>query len=395
MHVLEANVMDPLPLMTYCCPTKIHMGINSHTHLADSVKEFGAKAVFLLSDEGVARTDSYELIVQVLKEAGIGICFFNAIEPSPSDKTVANAFAAFEDERASTVVALGGGSVMDVGKAVAILATNGGTIGDYEGFDKFTRPPVPLIAIPTTAGTGSEVSAVSSIVDSRRGLKMSIRHAAFNPARAAILDPVMLRSLPRDVATHAGMDAFTHALESYVSKQANHFTDAGNIHAIHLISNHIRRFVEDRSDADAGLAMLCAAGFGAIGFSSTGAGNIHCMARFLSALFHMPHGLATALCLPAVAAFNAEAVPEKFIQVAIAMGQDVSGLSTREGAHKAVEAIITLCRDLGIPRHLRACGVKEERIPEMAQQAFAADYNRWNPRYTTVENFRTLFEEAF
>ncbi len=387
--------MNTTEVMTYYCPTRILVGVNGHDRLGRIVAEFDAKKVFLLSDEGIARTDSYTRIKQTLKKARIGFSTFTAIEPSPSDGTVEKAYSAFEKNRAPLVVALGGGSVIDVAKAVAILATNGGRIGDYEGFDKFSVSPLPLIAIPTTAGTGSEVSAVCSITDTDRGVKMSIRHAALNPARVAILDPVVLTSLPRDVAIQSGMDAFTHALESFVSKEANPFTDAGNLHALHLISHYLRRFVEDRSDLEAGLHMLCAASFGAIGFSSTGAGNIHCMARFISAFFHVPHGLSTALCLPAVAEYNAEAVPEKFARVAVAMGEDISGLSPREGGNKGVAAINQLCHNLGIPEHLEDVGVQSERLPEMAEAAFAAGYNRWNPRFTTAEDFRLLFERAF
>jgi alcohol dehydrogenase len=368
------------------------MGAHGHARLGSMVADFGAKDVFLLSDEGIVRTEGYALIEETLRHADIGVSAFTAIEPSPSDGTVDQAFSAYGAHKSPVVVALGGGSVMDVAKAVAMLATNGGKIHQYEGFDKFTIPPLPLIAIPTTAGTGSEVSAVCSITDTTRGLKMSIRNAALNPARIAILDPVMLKSLPKDVAIHAGMDAFTHALESYVSKHSNPLTDAGNLYAIELVARNIRRFVEDRNDLDSGLDMLCSASLGAIGFSSTGAGNIHCMARFVSAFFQVPHGLATAVCLPGVAEYNAEAVPEKFARVAVAMGEPVDGAGTKDAAHKGVSAIMRLCRDLGIPEHLEEVGVKSERIPEMTEKAFAADYNRWNPRYTSAEDFRLLFE---
>lgn len=381
--------------MTFFCPTRIHMGAGAHTRLGSIVAGFGANCVFLLSDEGIVGTDTYGLIEKALQHQQVRFDVFTDIEPSPSDRTVEKALASYQKQRAPLVVALGGGSVIDVAKAVAILAANGGRIHEYEGFDKFSTPPLPLIALPTTAGTGSEVSAVCSITDTSRGLKMSIRSAALNPARVAILDPSLLRSLPKEVAVHAGMDAFTHALESYVSRQANPLTDAGNLYALELISRSIRAFVEDRGDLAAGLNMLCAASLGAIGFSSTGAGNIHCMARFISAFFHVPHGLATAVCLPVIADYNAEAVPEKFARIAAAMGEEIDGLSSGEAGRKAVAAMKRLCGDLGIPVHLKDVGVRYDTIPAMAEQAFAADYNRWNPRYTTAEDFRLLFEKAF
>lgn len=224
---------------------------------------------------------------------------------------------------------------------------------------------------------------------------MSIRSAALNPADVAILDPVVLKSLPENVAIHAGMDALIHALESYVSLNANPITDAGNIYAIESVARNIRPFVANRSNMGAGLQMLCAASFGAMGFSNTGAGNVHCMARFIGAFFHVPHGLATAVCLPYAAEFNLMANPEKFARVASAMGENIQGLSIQEAGERAVKAIKQLCKDLRIAEKLRDVGVTEDKIPEMAKLAFQADYNRWNPRYTSEDDFRILYQKAF
>jgi alcohol dehydrogenase len=191
------------------------------------------------------------------------------------------------------------------------------------------------------------------------------------------------------------MDAFVHALESYISLNANLITDAMNLYAIELISQNVRPFVSNRSNLKAGLKMLCAASLAAMGFSNTGAGNIHCMARFVGAFFHVSHGLSNAVCLPYGAEFNLMANPEKFARVALAMGEMIQGLTALEAGRKAIEAIKQLNRDLGIPSKLREVGVTEDKLPEMARLSFEANYNRWNPRYTTVEDFRSLFESAF
>jgi alcohol dehydrogenase len=191
------------------------------------------------------------------------------------------------------------------------------------------------------------------------------------------------------------MDAFVHALESYISLNANLITDAMNLHAIELISQNVRPFIANRGNLEAGLKMLCAASLAAMGFSNTGAGNIHCMARFVGAFFHVSHGLSNAVCLPYGAEFNLMANPEKFARVALAMGEMIQGLTALEAGRKAIEAIKQLNRDLGIPERLREVGVTEEKLPEMARLSFEANYNRWNPRYTTVEDFRSLFESAF
>lgn len=387
--------MDLMKVLNYLSPSKMFMGINSYQKLREIVSEGSIKRLLLLSDEGVASSEFFGLVKKVLTDSGVEISFFSDIEPDPSAGTVEKAYELYRTNEPSVLLAVGGGSVMDVGKAVGILATNGGRIHDYEGIDKFSKESLPLIAIPTTAGTGSEVSGSCVITDTDRGLKMSIRSPALNPARIAILDPLALKSLPAMVAAHAAVDAFVHALESYVSLNANPITDAGNLYAIELISKNIRPFVSNRSNLQSGLMMLSAASLAAMGFSNTGAGNVHCMARFVGAFYHVSHGLSNAVCLPSAAEFNLMANPEKFARVAQAMGEDIRGLTTMEAGRKAIEAIKQLNKDLGIPDKLRDIGVKEDKLKEMARLSFEANYNRWNPRYTKENDFLKLFQTAF
>ncbi len=387
--------MDSLKAFTFLSPTKVYLGINSHRKLKEIFSDLGIKHLFFLTDNVVASTEIFTLVESTLRENHVTFECFTDIEPDPSATTVEKAYEIYRTAKASALLALGGGSTMDVGKAVGILATNGGRIHDYEGIDKYSNPPLPLIAIPTTAGTGSEVSGSCVITDTDQGLKMSIRSAALNPAKIAILDPIALRTLPATVAAHAAADAFVHALESYVSLNATPITDAVNLHAIELIAHNVRPFVSNRNNLDAGLKMLCAASLAAMGFSNTGAGNVHCMARFVGAFFHVSHGLSNAVCLPYAAEFNLLANPEKFARIALAMGENIHSLTTLEAGRKAIEAIKQLCKDLGIPHKLRDVGVLEDKIPEMARLAFEANYNRWNPRYTTYEDFLSLFEKAF
>jgi len=292
-------------------------------------------------------------------------------------------------------VALGGGSTIDVGKAVGILTTNGGRILDYVGRDKFINAPPPLIAIPTTTGTGSEVSFACAITDTDRDLKLTIYSEALNRAKVAILDPLGLRSLPRTVAVDSSIDAFVHAFESFLSLKSNVLSDAMDLYAIELIAHHIRPFVANRSNLESGLKMLCAATLAGMAFSNTGTGNIHCMARFIGAICHISHGLSNAVCLPYVAEFNLMANPEKFARVASAMGENIQGLTVLEAGRRAVEAIRGMNKDVGIPERLREVGVKEEKLPEIAKLSFDAGYNQWNPRYTTYEDFLSLLKQAY
>ncbi|MBP7567794.1 MAG: iron-containing alcohol dehydrogenase [Burkholderiaceae bacterium] len=371
------------------------MGPGAHAKVGEVVQDLAISRVFVAIDEALLKSALWERVQALLQAGGVTTAVFTGIEPDPSAHTVERAFAAAQALDAQAVLAIGGGSTMDVAKAVAILATNGGRIHDYEGIDRFTRRPLPRIAVPTTAGTGSEVSGSCVITDTEKNLKMSIRHAQFNPADIAILDPLAVSTVPAHVAAHSGLDAFVHALESYVSLQANPVTDALNLHAIELLSAHLRPFVAQRANADSALAMLCGSTLAGMTFGITGLGNVHCMARFVGTQLHLSHGLSNALCLPTVARFNLAATPAKFARVAQAMGCHVEGLTQLEAAREAVRAIAELCADLGIPARLREVGATEDSLPELARLCAGAGYNRWNPRHTSQDDFLNLFRQAF
>ncbi|OZI34548.1 alcohol dehydrogenase [Bordetella genomosp. 10] len=387
--------MAATDISTFFCPTRLYTGIGSHRKLGEILRAHDCERVFIAIDGALLEGEFYAGIQRILKDEGVAAAAYSDIEPDPSAITVERAFQACQAHGATLLLAIGGGSTMDVAKAVGILATNGGRIHDYEGIEKFSMPPLPLIAIPTTAGTGSEVSGSCVITDTEKQLKMSIRHAALNPARAAILDPLALRTVPAHVAAHSGMDAFVHAFESYISRQANLVTDAINIEAIELLAANIRPFVANRDNLEAGLNMLVGSALAGITFGQTGLGNVHCMARFVGAYWHLSHGLSNAVCLPHVARFNLPANPRKFARIAAAMDRPVRGLPEIDAARAAVDAIDTLCRDLGIPARLRDVGATEDKFDEIAELCTQANYNRWNPRQTSTADFRTLFAQAY
>ncbi len=382
-------------VQSFYCPSKIFMGIGSHQKLQDVIKEWKIERLFVVADAMLVKTEIFASIEKILKDKKVQFDLFTEIEQDPSANTVHKAFDLYNKAKAPVVLALGGGSTMDTGKGACILAKNGGRINDYEGIEKFSVPPLPLIAIPTTAGTGSEVSGSCTITDTERGLKMSIRHASLNPARIAILDPIALKTLPASVAAHAAVDAFTHAFESYVSLNANPLTDSMNLYAMELMAQNIRQFVSNRANLEAGLNMGCASNLAGITFGQTGLGNVHCMARFVGAYCHVSHGLSTAVCFPAAAEFNMMANPKKYARVAVAMGENVQGLTEMEAARKGYEAIKCMCSDLGIPARLRDVGATEEMLPEMAKLSFKAGYNKWNPRFTSERDFMELFQKAY
>lgn len=387
--------MIQLGLSAFSSPTRILFGIDAHRRIASLLKENGWNRVVVLADPAIAAGGFVAAITESLRQNGIAQTVFSQIEPEPSDATVNAAFALCREAGVRALVAIGGGSTIDVAKAVGILMTSGGEIADYEGIEKYTIPPLPLLAVPTTAGTGSEVSGAAVITDTRRKVKMAIRHAAFGPAQFAILDPLALATVPAHVAAHAGIDAFVHAFESYLSKLANPFSDAVNLHAMKLIAGSIRPFVANRQDVGAALDMLAGSSLAAMSFGTTGLGNVHCMAMAIGALYPIPHGMANALCLPHAAAFNLIAKPERFAEIAaILNGSGTVQLSQREAGLAAIQALRDLCADLGVPPRLRDVGVDEDSLDELARRCFAADYNRWNPRHTTEQDFRHIFAKA-
>ncbi|SHI37228.1 iron-containing alcohol dehydrogenase [Pollutimonas bauzanensis] len=382
-------------ISTFSCPTQLMFGVDAHRRLPRILAEWGFSRIFVMLDPALGQSEIFGSIEALLADAAIETSVFTEIEPEPSDTTVYAALARCRAQGGQAILAIGGGSTIDVAKAVGILMTNGGEIADYEGTEKFAKRPLPLIALPTTAGTGSEVSGACVITDSARGVKMAIRHAAFSPAQVAILDPLAVSSMPAHVAAHSGIDAFVHAFESYVSKHANPFSDAVNLHAMMLIAGSIRQFVANRKNVSAALDMLSGSSMAAMSFGVTGLGNVHCMAMAVGAMFPVPHGLANAVCLPYAAEFNFIANPARYARVAAILGANVTGMSDVAAGRLAIEAIRNLCSDLGIPARLRDVGVTQDQIGELARRSFAADYNRWNPRHTSEKEFVALFQGAF
>jgi alcohol dehydrogenase len=380
---------------TFFCPTTIHLGSGVTQQIPRLLHELGGKRLFVVVDGALMETPFFAQVQTLINGSKIPWVSFSEVEPDPSVQTVNKAHERLTDHGSDMILAVGGGSTMDVAKAVGILATNGGRIHDYEGIDKFTQAPLPLIAIPSTAGTGSEVSGSCVITDTDNNRKMSIRHARLNPATHALLDPMAVATLPAHVAAHAGIDAFVHAVESYTSRLANLITDAINLEAIGLISQNLRAFVADRGDVNAAQKMLVGSSLTGMVFGQTGLGNVHCMARFVGAQYHLSHGLSNALCLPTVAQFNLSAAKDKYANIGRSLGGATPNEDVNSAAQSAVLAIESLCRDVGIPSGLRDVGANPADFEAMANACAGAGYNRWNPRETSEADFLDLFKRAY
>jgi alcohol dehydrogenase len=371
---------------TFQIATQIKFGFGAIQTLGSLAQEHAVEHAFLVTDPGLIKAGVHERIIAALRDFNIKTTIFSDVEANPSIQTTANAFQKYTEEACDGVIALGGGSPMDAAKGIAILATNPGTIHEYVGIGKVKNDPAPLIAIPTTVGTGSEVTTFAVLTDTTQRRKVVIGSPRVAPA-AAILDPDLVASLPQYLVAYTGMDALTHAVESVVSNFATTFTDALALQAIRMVSNHLPAAVNDKSQ-DARAELLYASTMAGMAFSFARTGLVHGMAHPLSSYYNLQHGLANAILLCHVMDFNAPSCAEKLLKVAVAMGQE----ATPEAAIKAIQ---NLGKQVGIPEKLSEAGVTSEFIPLMAEDAFnSGNAQLVNPRKPTLEEVLSLYNAA-
>lgn len=376
----------------FVLPTKISFGEGVSQNLADEIKKMGHSRPMVITDKGLIAAGIIDKITASLAESKIQYQIFDGIEPNPRDITVQKAYQMAEEYDADMLVAIGGGSSMDTAKAVGVLMTHGGTINDYEGLDKIQKPICDLIAIPTTVGTGSEVTFWSVITDTKRHFKMSIGSPLI-AAKLALVDPLLVESLPPSMIAATGMDALTHAIEGYTCKAAEPITDACGIYAIQTIAENIRKAVNGTSK-EANANMLLGSLIAGICFGNSDIAGVHCMGEALGGLYDTPHGVAMAVLLPYVMEYNYASDYEKFAQIAKAMGENIDGMSPEMAAFTAVKAVHKLNKDLNIPS-LKDLGTKAEDLPELAKRASVNVSVESNPRTATEADFLDIFQKAY
>lgn len=389
---------------SFSVPQNITVGKGSLAKLPEVAKKSGGSHAFLMSGPHLAKMGLVEKAAESLKVAGIAVDTFTDIEGNPSVETVDKATAAFKESGADFIVAFGGGSPMDVAKAVGVTAKYGGSITEYEGAHKVPGPIIPLIAIPTTAGTGSEVTAFSVITDHSRDYKLTVFSYEILPAYA-ILDAELLTTAPASVAAACGIDAFIHAEEAYISTAASPFSDAMAEKAMSLIGKNIRRFVANRGDIEAAEAMLVGSLFAGIAFSFARLGNVHAMSHPVSAFFDVPHGVANAVLLPVIAEYNVLADHGRYLTIY----NDISPIPAYEEEFEPlmlVDAIRELCGEIGIPANLTeainnasktgAVSVEEieSKIEAMAVDAMKSGNIAVNPRSSRQCDIEMLYRKA-
>ena len=378
---------------SFIVPQEIVFGVGSLKKLPDLLKKSGSKNALLVSDRGLEKFGVVAKVSEVITASGIDCGVFLDVEANPSCETVEAATKVYKDRGATSLIALGGGSPMDVAKATGVIATYGGKITEYEGPAKVPGKTVPLVAIPTTAGTGSETTAFTVITDRSRNYKLTVFSYEVMP-NYALLDPDMITSLPPHIAASTGIDALVHAIESYISVGATPFSDSMGEKAMDLIGKNIRQFVANRANVEAASAMLLGSTFAGIAFSWARLGNSHAMAHPLGGYFNVAHGVANAILLPTILEYNALADNGRYEVIYNYIkpkGKRLVGDFTPE---VLLEEIRELCKVLGIPKTLTDVGVTADKIPAMAADAMLSGNVLANPRQSTVKDLEMLYHRA-
>ncbi len=371
----------------FSVPTQIHFGPGVLENLKDLISH--TEKVFLVSDAGVEKAGITEKVAALLEERGVQHCLYTNITPNPTAAQVKEAHRELKAFGASTVISLGGGSPLDVGKVLAALATNEGKLEEYQWEGRpFENPPLLSIAIPTTAGTGSEVTGMSVIID--RNVKRAVLGPAIYP-RVALVDPELMVTLPADLTASTGLDALSHAVEAYVGKNSSPITDALALEAIGLLGRYLWRAVADGQDLKARDRVALASTLAGLAMDQAGLGIVHSLAGPLGGFFDVPHGLSNAILLPYGMRFNAMAAPEKYARIAQALGVDTRDLERWHGAIAAVEAVVCLVKEMSLTWDLKEYGVTGDRVEEMGRAAAEMRLMLNNPRQATAKQCEQIF----
>ena len=345
---------------------RIVIGQGSLNQVGDEVKRLGCRKVMIITDPGLVQTGIVDRTESLLSDAGLSLSHFDGVEPDPRYEIASQAAESTKNADADLIIGIGGGSPLDIAKVASILVTNSQPVSTFFGIDLVPKRGLPLILVPTTAGTGSEVTPIAILSDYGEKLKKGIVSQYLLPS-VAVVDPELTLGLPAAVTAATGMDALIHAIEAYTSKNAYPMTDMLSLEAMNLIARNIRTVFTNGSDLAARARMLEGSLLAGMAFANAGVTAVHAFAYPIGAEFHIPHGVANSIMLTPVMEFNILGNLGKFAQIAQALGENVKGLSEQEAAQRSIEAIRTLVTDLRVPRRLGEFGVKEEHIPSLAE----------------------------
>lgn len=378
--------------MIYYVPPINLIGKGSLSDAGNQIKGMGCKKAFISTDKFLTKNGALEKVTKILEDVGVDYVVYNEAKPNPTVKNVEDGLKILKKENCDIVISIGGGSPQDCGKAIAVLAANGGKINDYEGINKTSKKSLPIVAIATTAGTSAEVTINYVITDEARHVKMIM---VDNNALAVMTvnDPELMVSMPPALTAATGMDALTHAVEAVVANGANDVTDATALYSIKEIFEFLPRAVKNGQDIEAREQMCYACYLNGIAFSNAGLGNVHAMAHQLGGLYDLPHGVCNAILLPVVEEENAKGAPKKFRIIAETIGYDVNNKTDEECVDYVINRIKSLSEEVGIPKSLREVGVSNPDFDTLAENATKDACAGANPVFFSKEKLIELFKK--
>ncbi|GAC1332155.1 MAG: choline dehydrogenase [Chloroflexota bacterium] len=372
-------------------PTRMVHGVGSLAQLGDIIRDLGVTKPLLITDKGVTAAGLTDQALRYLPNAVL----FDEVRPNPDIALVARAHEVYRGESCDGLVALGGGSSMDTAKSVGVVEAHGGSIAEYEyGHTPITHRIPPLVAIPTTSGTGSEVTLWAVITDHERGIKFNVGGTPLIGPHVALVDPQLTVGLPPAVTAATGMDALAHGIECYTCDYHQPFNDAVALAAIELAGRWLRVAYQDGANIEARTHMAHAALLGGMAYGTESAGAAHAMSQSAGGVHDCPHGALTARILGPVCEFNAPAAPDMYARIAVALGIHAHGLPALDAAMKGVEELYRLTDDVGIPT-MEEMGFSEDEIPMLARKAFEDPQTIGNPRPVTVADYEEIYRNVF
>jgi alcohol dehydrogenase len=375
-------------------PTRVRFGFGVSRLAGDETRALGGNRALVVTDPGVRGAGLLDAVLDSLAAAGIESVVHDAVSGNPRDHECVACADTGREFGADVVIAVGGGSPMDTAKTAAALLTNGGTPQDWEAPALLERDPLPIVAIPTTSGTGSEVTFYAVVTDTTRRYKMSLLDTRIAP-RLALVDPELTMSMPAAVTASTGMDALTHAVESYTGRLANPVADALAREAIRLVALHLADAVRDGSNRDARSGMMMASLLAGMAFGNTDVAAVHCLAEAIGGTYDTPHGVANSVFLPHVFAHNAEADPARHAEVAAALGIDTRDMPDEIAARQASERIAHLAREVGIPGFRDLPRIDPADFPALAEAAKRNVSDPSNSRSYEVADYLLLLQRAW
>lgn len=377
---------------SFVLPTKIVYGPGCISSLLDELAIFDGKRPIIVTDKGVKQAGILDKITAILQRGNIEYTVYDGVEPNPKDVNVEEGAKVAREFNADSIIAVGGGSPIDCAKSIGVLlAHNGDKIKKYEGKTAATKPLPLLVTIPTTSGTGSELTFSSVITDTENNYKMTVK-SQYTAAKVAICDPELTLSVPAHITASTGMDALTHAIEAYTAKCAEPISDAVALYATELIYNNLVSAVNEGSNLEARSGMLLGSMLAGIAFSHSDVASVHCIAESLGGVYDLPHGVCNAIFLPHVMEYNMDYCIERYARIAKSMGLEFE--NEREGAEKAVEAVKKLALDVKLPL-FSSLNVNAEDFDKLAEMSLRNISTESNPRTMTKEDYLTVIKNAY